>query len=269
MARSEAHTRFRRWAESLIAHHRTATETTDPPAAEVYQVSTISALLDGVYDGAETIGELLRHGNFGLGTFNHLDGEMVILDGRCYHLRADGTATPASATDRTPFAAVMPFRPDVEIAIEGATTRADLLRRIDAKLVSANLVHGIRIEGRFASVRTRTVMAQSKPYPPLTEATAGQAEASFEQVTGTLVGFRTPDFEQGISVAGYHLHFLDSAFTHGGHALDFVLDSGLVAVSQASDLHLHLPTTGPFLQANLAAADLSEQIDRSEGGTHS
>jgi len=265
MTRDEATTRFRHWAERLIAHHASTSTPSTPNAGEVYQVSTISALLDGVYDGDLTIAELLRHGDFGLGTFNHLDGEMVILDGQCYHLRADGTARLASPTDRTPFAAVMPFRTDFEIPVRTPTARADLLHTIDARLVSANLVHGIRIEGRFATVHTRTVMAQTKPYPPLTEATHGQAETTFEHVTGTLVGYRTPDFEQGISVAGYHLHFVNSAFTHGGHTLDFVLDNGQIAVSQASDLHLHLPTTGPFLRANLSSADLSEQIKHSEG----
>lgn len=263
MTGNEATTRFRRWAEALIEHYFAAE---GPEVSEVYQVSTISALLDGVYDGDETIADLLHHGDFGLGTFNHLDGEMVILDGQCYHLRADGAATLASPTDRTPFAAVMPFSTDVELPVRSATTRATLLRTIDTRLDSANLIHGIRIEGRFASVHTRTVMAQTQPYPPLTQATDGQAETTFEHVAGTLVGYRTPDFEQGISVAGYHLHFLDSAFTHGGHALDFVLDDGHVAISQASDLHLHLPTSGPFLRANLSATDLAEQINRSEGG---
>ena len=36
---------FRHWAASLLAHHDT----------EVYQFSTISALLDGVYDGDATL----------------------------------------------------------------------------------------------------------------------------------------------------------------------------------------------------------------------
>jgi len=258
--------RFRRWATNLITHHLTHGVPDGSAVGEVYQSSTIGALLDGVYDGNVSIAEILRHGDFGLGTFNHLDGEMVILDGICYHLRADGTATQAAPTDLTPFAAVTRFRTDFEIPIRSSTDQADVTSGIDAKIATENLIYAIRITGHFATLHTRTVMAQTRPYPPLTKATEGQAETVFTDVEGTLAGFRTPDFEQGISVAGYHLHFLNSDRTGGGHVLDFRIDRGRVAVSTASELHLSLPTSGPFLQAKLAGTGLSEQIRRSEGG---
>jgi alpha-acetolactate decarboxylase len=242
----------------LLAHQRDRN-------AEVYQFSTISALLDGVYDGDVTVAEILRHGDFGLGTFNHLDGEMVILDGVCYRLRADGTATRAAQDDLTPFAAVTRFHTDIEIAIRARTNRADVIAAIDHKLASANLLYAIKVTGRFAELHTRTVMAQQQPYPPLTKATEDQAETRITDATGTLVGFRTPDFEQGISVAGYHLHFLNSDRTGGGHVLDFEIEHGQIAVSGASQLHLSLPTSGAFLDAQLAGDDLHEQIKKAEG----
>jgi alpha-acetolactate decarboxylase len=250
--------RFRRWATALLAHQREHN-------AEVYQFSTISALVDGVYDGDVTVAEILRHGDFGLGTFNHLDGEMVILDGVCHRLRADGTATRAAPTDLTPFAAVTRFHTDIEIEISTRTARADVIAAIDHKIDSANLLYAIRLNGRFAELHTRTVMAQQQPYPPLTKATEGQAEIRITDATGTLVGFRTPDFEQGISVAGYHLHFLNSDRTGGGHVLDFVLEHGQIAISGASQLHLSLPTSGSFLGARLAGDDLDDQIKKAEG----
>jgi alpha-acetolactate decarboxylase len=77
--------------------------------ATLYQRSTIGALLAGIFDGDETVGELLTRGDFGLGTFNALDGEMVVLDGACYHLRSDGTVELANLAARTPFAAVTRF----------------------------------------------------------------------------------------------------------------------------------------------------------------
>ena len=256
--------RCRPWAADLVEQHLRGTDAA-PATTETYQVSTIRALMAGIDDGDTTILELLRHGDFGLGTFNGLDGEMVILDGECHHLRADGTAMRANPTDLTPFAAVMPFRAEFEIPIRSATDRAGLTELVDASLASVDHLHGIRVEGEFSALHTRTVKAQSRPYPSLTEATRGQAETVFDDVTGTLVGFRTPDADQGISVAGYHLHFLDSAHQRGGHALDFVLDSGRVAVSHASDLQLHLPPPGSYLDANLSAAELSAQIRQAEG----
>ena len=62
----------------------------------------MTALLDGIYDGEMTIGELLGKGNFGIGTFDALDGEMIILDGVCYQLRGDGTATIADLDQERP-----------------------------------------------------------------------------------------------------------------------------------------------------------------------
>jgi hypothetical protein len=148
----------------------------------------MAALLDGIYDGDLTIAELLTHGDFGLGTFNHLDGT-------CYHLRADGSATIASGQDKTPFAAVVWFRPDKTINIKGPSDRAALTGLIDSAIPSPNLTYALRVSGSFAHVRTRTVMAQQPPYPPLTEATAHEPVTDLEHVTGTLAGFRTSAYE--------------------------------------------------------------------------
>jgi acetolactate decarboxylase len=256
---THAHGHFRHWATALLTHHPAAKD------AEVYQFSTISALLDGVYDGDATVADILRHGDFGLGTFNHLDGEMVILDGVCYRLRADGTATRAASTDRTPFAAVTRFHTDFAITIDARTDRAQVIAAIDKRIASANLIYAIRVTGLFSDLHTRTVMEQQKPYPPLTQATEGQAETRFTDESGTLVGFRTPDFEQGISVAGYHLHFLNEERTAGGHVLDFTMERGEVAVSGAAQLHLSLPTSGAFLGARLSGDDMGDQIAKAEG----
>lgn len=247
---------FTSWVRHLARHRD----------AEVFQTSTIGALLDGVYDGDLTVGELLRHGDFGLGTFNRLDGEMAILDGVCYHLRADGSATIADPADRTPFAAVTHFHTARTLDVAAETARAEVLALIDDALPSRNLIQAIRVTGTFRGVRTRTVREQTPPYPPLTEATDGQAEAVFGDVEGDLVGFRTPEFEQGISVAGYHLHFLDRDRTRGGHVLDFTLRAGHVAISTASEMHLRLPTTGAFLAADLTGDDQAAKIRHAEGG---
>jgi acetolactate decarboxylase len=269
MTRRHMTEQLRQLAGSLLAHHLAGqNEARHQPAKAhtLYQTSTMGALLDGIYDGEVTIAELLTHGDFGLGTFNHLDGEMVVLDGTCYHLRSDGSASIAADDDRTPFAAVTTFDPDITIPVTGPTVRADVIALIDEAISSENLVHAVRVSGTFTHVRTRTVMAQTPPYPPLTEATADEPITDFDDVTGTLAGFRTPDYEQGISVAGYHLHFLDREHEHGGHALDYTVARGKIAISTASELHLSLPRTEPFLSAKLTAADTTAQILQTEGG---
>jgi acetolactate decarboxylase len=248
------------WARSVVDRHR------HPEGGQLYQTSTMSALLAGVYDGAVTVGELLRHGDFGLGTFNHLDGEMIVVDGVCHHLRADGTAVRAAPTEQTPFAAVTRFRPRGTVSVAGPADWAGLTGRIDDLLGSDNVMCAIRIRGRFASVETRTVKEQHQPYPPLVQATAGQAHTRFDDVAGTLAGFRMPSYDQGISVSGYHLHFLTADMDRGGHCLDFEMTDGTVEYAPLTELHLSVPGTAAFRDADLDGADTAEQIRRTEGG---
>jgi acetolactate decarboxylase len=232
---------------------------------EVYQTSTMGALLDGVYEGDVTTRELLRHGDFGLGTFNRLDGEMLVLDGVCYQLRGDGSATIAGPDEVTPFAAVTWFHADHTIDLPAPCDRAALKALIDDSLESTNLMVAVRITGDFSMIRTRTVTEQHQPYPPFTEATRDQQELTFVDVTGTLAGFRMPEFEQGISVAGYHSHFIDQDHQHGGHALDYRLVRGIVEISVRSELRLSLQRTPQFLGAELNSADVDSQIRQTEG----
>ena len=232
----------------------------------VFQTSTMSALLAGVYDGDVSIAELLTHGDFGLGTFNHLDGEMIVLDGVCHRLRADGTAGRARDDELTPFAVVTWFRPQLSFTVETPATRTELDAMIAAKVVSTNVVHAIKVTGRFERITTRTVARQQQPYPPLTEATRSQAETTFTDVHGTLAGYLTPDYEQGISVAGYHLHFLAEDGRSGGHSLDFTLAAGTVEIDTDNDIHLSLPRTAAFRSAALSGESVDDQVRQAEGG---
>jgi acetolactate decarboxylase len=233
-------------------------------AHALYQTSTMSALLDGIYDGDVTIADLLDHGDFGLGTFNHLDGEMVIDSGVCFHLFSDGEARVARPDELTPFAAVTWFEADLTVDLHTPTSRTELLAQVDQRLSSENLFHAVRVTGSFSTVSTRTAARQEAPYPPLAEATDSESQRTFAGVSGVVLGFRAPDYEQGISVAGYHLHFLNEERTGGGHALDFVLEEGVVEVSTLSEIHLSLPTSGPFLTADLQGKDMDAAIQKSE-----
>ncbi|MET8957016.1 acetolactate decarboxylase [Streptomyces sp. NPDC004393] len=258
---------FRRFARTVLAHRKGghSADQDAERAREVYQSSTMGALMEGVYDGDVTVGELLRHGDFGVGTFNHLDGEMLVLGGVCYHLRADGSVEVADGSDLTPFAALTWFSTEQTAHVSSSMNRAELTAFIDELIRSENLMYAVRITGHFAEVRTRTVREQTPPYPPLTDATRGQAETTFTDITGTLAGYRTPDYEQGIGVAGYHLHFLDETHTHGGHSIEFRITKGRIEIAARPELHLSLPNTPEFLDSDLTSSDLSEKIRQAEG----
>lgn len=231
----------------------------------LWQTSLMSALLAGIYDGVTTVGEVLNHGDFGVGTFNHLDGEMVVLDGVAYHLHADGTVSDASKDDRTPFAAVVRFTEDTAIPVGHPATRHETLNKFERTVPSTNLMYAIRIDGEFDDVTTRTVREQQPPYPRFTEVTAGQATRSSGPVIGSVVGFRLPSFEEGISVAGYHLHHVTDDRRSGGHVLDFTLRRGDIRAMVVEDLQIRIPSDPAFLAANLNQGDISAQIHDTEG----
>ena len=243
-------------------HHVSGSE--DYRAGELYQTSLMSALIAGLYEGEMTYGEIRKHGDFGLGTFNDLDGEMVGFDGTFYQLRSDGSAHPVTVGQKTPFAVVTFFRPERELDVSQPVTKRHLLAMIE-KATDANLFSAVRVDGIFDEVRTRTVQRQTRPFPPLTEAAKHQAEKIFTKVQGTLAGFRTPTYAQGIGVAGFHFHFLGQEKQAGGHALDYRLRAGKVRVCTVHDLKVELPTSAEFLKTNLGDQALNEKIKASEG----
>lgn len=236
----------------------------DHRVGELYQTSLMSALIAGVYEGETTYGQIREHGDFGVGTFNDLDGEMVGFDGSFYQLRSDGSARPVTDDEKTPFAVVTFFNPQQELQVVQRIAKSDLLAMI-AKATDANLFSAIRVNGVFDEVRTRTVGRQVKPFPPLTEAAKYQAEQVFTSVEGTLAGFRTPTYAQGFGVAGFHLHFLRHDKQAGGHALDYQLRTGEVQICTVHDLRVELPTTGEFLATNFEDQAMNEKIKAAEG----
>ncbi|MGA3224026.1 MAG: acetolactate decarboxylase [Acidobacteriaceae bacterium] len=236
----------------------------DHRAGELYQTSLMSALMAGIYDGEATYGQIREYGDFGLGTFNDLDGEMVGFDGTFYQLRSDGSARPVSADQKTPFAVVTFFQTEQELEVVQPMTKGDLIEAIE-KATDASLFSAVRVDGVFDEVRTRTVQRQAKPFPSLTEATKHQAEKVFTNVEGTLAGFRTPTYAQGIGVAGFHLHFLRQDKHAGGHALDYRMRAGKVRTCTVHDLRVELPTSAEFLKTNFGDPALSEKIKAAEG----
>ena len=217
----------------------------------LFQVSTLDALSLGIYNGALSFQEVKRHGNFGLGTFDALDGELVVLDGNFFQIRADGRAVRVDEKSLTPFAAVTDFDPDLHISIHQPTTFAQLAALIDQALPSKNLFYAIKVRGRFIEMTARSVARQSKPYPTLAQALQNQQIFNFSHVSGTLVGFRCPDFVKGVNLPGFHFHFLTSDETAGGHALSFVIQEAEVEIDVTAGHSTVLPDNQAFLEATL------------------
>ena len=222
----------------------------------LFQASTIGALLEGAYEGDVSFAELASHGDLGLGTVDHLDGEMIALDGRFLRADADGRVTPIDPDTRTPFAVVVPFEPSLRLAASGPLTQAELIALIDESVADDADACAIRIEGELQRVKLRSVPRQEPPYRPLVEVVAAQHVFELSDVTGTFVGFRFPDHSHGIEIAGYHLHFLSADGTQGGHVLDFTGTPSEILVDLSTDLHVELP-----LGVELSDEHLDESVE--------
>lgn len=229
----------------------------------LYQVSTFNALLDGLYDGQFTFGELRKYGDTGIGTVAGLDGELVAVDGQFYQVKADGVAYPVDDNMQTPFAGVSYFDADKTVTLSGPIDFAQLQAKLNEMITNKNIFHVIKINGDFKYVKTRSVPGQQKPYPPLVEVTKNQPEFEFENVTGTLVGFWCPSYVQGINVAGYHVHFLTSDKKAGGHLLDFTLQNGELQLDETANFHLALPLSDDFNKIDLSQ-DRSQEAEKVE-----
>jgi acetolactate decarboxylase len=125
-------------------------------------------------------------------------------------------------------------------------------------------MYALRIEGDFEWITMRTVVKQQKPYRPLMDATDEDEIVELHNVSGVVVGFRTPLYEKGIGVPGCHAHFITDERTAGGHVLDFKLRSGRAVLCLGTDLRLQLPLTNEFRDANLTPDDLDRQLLKTE-----
>jgi acetolactate decarboxylase len=238
------------------------------PLHTLFQVSTSGALVQGVYERAVSSNLLLNYGDFGLGTFENLDGEMVVLDGAIYQVRSDGKVTKIEKDVGTPFAVVTHFVADQDQMIENASSFKDLTEICDRYRDSDNLFYAFRIDGHFGNVHTRA-MRETLEGLPLAKAAAIQPEFEFTGVDGTLVGIWAPQFSSALNIAGYHFHFLSEDRSKGGHLLECSGKHLRIRVERLNDFHLSLPESEEFLRADLTkdtSTDLAyaEQVHKKE-----
>jgi acetolactate decarboxylase len=217
----------------------------------MYQVSTFNALSQGVFDGSETLGALKQHGDTGLGTLNALDGELICLNGTFYQVKSGGSVVKAGDNATTPFAVVTFFDTDRKVNMTNITSLASYLAALNGTLENRNVMYVLEAHGRFSHVRTRSVPAQQKPYPVLTEAVKNQTVFDFDDIDGTIVGVWFPDYMAGVNVAGFHLHFIADDRRRGGHLLDFSAADLVTAIDVTNNFYMALPGGSDFGRADI------------------
>lgn len=229
----------------------------------VFISAPLAALVEGIYRADTTIGQIRQKGNLGIGTFNDLDGELVLLDGAVYCLRPQGDAELIMDEITTPFALCTHFVGDTEEVFENAIDEQDFEKELINLIPSTNLMYAIRIDGHFNFVKARSVPKQDN-YLPLAEIAKVQTIFEYRDIEGTIVGFYTPSFLDGVHLPGLHLHFISSDLKKGGHLLSASSSRIKIRVQHAPTVELGLPLTLDFMTMTRSRdmkADL-EKIER-------
>ena len=233
--------------------------------SKLFQVSTLNDLMLGDYNGTCSVKELLKHGDTGIGTYDGLDGEAIILNGKAYDGRANGVVSEMSDNDSLPFTTVAFF--DESVKEEKVTFESieDFKEKLAAELPSTNFFYMIKMHGKF-NVRVRSCFKQEKPYEPLFKVAKDQREFEYHDIEGYVVGVYCPNYVEGMNLPGWHIHFISEDLTKGGHILKLSGEKVSYKLNKLTGWDLVLPETKEFSTFNLKE-DLSKKTEAVEGST--
>ena len=217
---------------------------------KMFQVSTLQALALGYTKSVITVEELLEHGDIGLGTFEGVDGEMIVLDGKCYQATAFGAAFEAPRDKGVPFCAVSHLKDGEQFDIENIGSINDLKNQLDLRIdmnFELNSMHIVRIDGCFERVMARSETGKDSHHIELKNLLENnQKDFVFNDIEGTLVCVHFPDYMDGINAPGWHLHFISKDGKKGGHVFDATFESAKAVIVKISAIEIKLPEGAYF-----------------------
>lgn len=253
---------------SLLFNAAYAAPAVDSDRETVYQVALLQSLALGYFEGSVTVDELKNFGDTGIGTFEGLDGEMIVLDGVVY--RADEKLRTEIVSDKTPvpFSNVTFFDKDFSLKLKNVPNKNELEQKLNeiVKANGANSFYMIKLHGEFNDIYIRSERGQKKPYPTLVQALeADQKELTPKNVKGTIVGLYCPQYMGELNSVGWHFHFITDDKKTGGHVLDLNLKSGEAQLDKTDTFKMNLPNEKKFNSLNFKT-DLHEDIRKAENG---
>ncbi len=207
----------------------------------LFQVSQFNTFSAGKFEGNVTYAELAKHGDFGIGTVNNLDGEMIALDGVFYQIPIEGTPRQINSATQTPYATITFFKADKTIQLASALNYSQLIGYINNSMPAYDAIYAVKVHGTFDYAKARSVPMQEKPYPPLAAAVANQTVFTLGNVSGTAVGFWFPSSMDGVDFVGYHLHIITDSHSAGGHLLDCIVRNATIEIDQIGKFEMLLP----------------------------
>ncbi|MGP3638884.1 acetolactate decarboxylase [Lentilactobacillus hilgardii] len=230
----------------------------------LYQHGTLALLVPGLLKGTMTMGELLKHGDTGIGTGEGLDGELIILDGKPYQIDASGKVNVVSNSFTMPFANIHYARYSPLAELENVS-QDDLNEQIVSLSKAENTFFSVKITGTFSNIKTRAVRKSKPPFHTLAQTASHQSIFTRDQVDGTLISYYSPELFDGAAVAGFHHHFLSDDHQFGGHVLDFQLDKGDVSYQLFDTFEQHLPVNDKeYMQHDFSSDDIVGSIHTAE-----
>ncbi len=221
-----------------------------PADSQMYQVATLQALMLGYTRPVVTVGELLAHGDTGLGTFEGVGGEMIVTGGRCFCAANDGSVTEATPETGVPFASVTELHAGRVLELDDVPNIEELKSRLDLAIeedFGLNSMHVVEIAGRFRRVSARSEEAYHAHHVSLKEILAkSQRDFFFDDTEGTLVCVYYPDYMDGINAPGWHLHYVSADRMRGGHVFDLDMVAGTATINKISRIEIQLPREAAF-----------------------
>lgn len=230
---------------------------------KIYQTGTINSLINAVYDGDTTIREIKEHGDFGLGTFDMVDGEMIVCDNIYYRADEKGSISIVADDLTAPFAVVSKFIPNLEIGLNNKNF-ADTEKLLADLFPSKNMIYTIKIEGHFEKILLRSEACQPRTYQKMNE-TMPELQRTYtqENIDGILVGVWFPKYLEQLNVPGFHFHFIDKDKTIGGHVFNFTLHKGRAYIQELKSLQVDLIDNDEFASADLTSGgDSIDQLEK-------
>ncbi len=247
-----------------VKEPQSAAEKTDRET--IYQVSLLQGLTFGDYHGSVSADNLKQRGDTGIGTFDGLNGELVMVDGTIYRAAGDGSVEAVSGSETIPFANVTHFDADEKQTIKDVQDFDQLRSLLNEKVRSLGLnrFYMIRIDGKFKEINVRSEYAQNEPYRPLAEVLEhDQTFFDYENIEGTVVGLYCPEYMKDLNAAGWHLHFVSEDRKKGGHVLGLSIDEAELSWDYTNGFQMILPDTEMFKNFDLTI-DQSEDIRKVE-----
>lgn len=195
------------------------------------------------FDGSVPLSDVVAEGDFGIGTFNSVHGEMIVVDKKIYRAVASGEVEEVTdLTELTPYAIVSEFKPDLSQHVQDLNLK-EIQERIDTMRVNEpDGLYSVEVSGHFKYARSRAPDQYEAPYPDLEQLIADQPSSTFNDIDGQLLGFYTPDFLASLGVPGYHLHFIDAARSCGGHLQDAYIVEGTIKLQLMQDINIQNPS---------------------------